>query len=90
MENVVDLNEYRLASNPPAEVVSESELAARLQSIVREYVDAVYESVPMAVIENYAKESIEREIRSIPFEIAIKIIEQEFPEIACKLKDNLA
>lgn len=85
MENVVDLNERR---KPAPRIISGPELAARLQMMVDEYVDAIYEASPMGLIEAYAKDTIEREIRSIPFENAIEIIEKEFPEIACKFRQD--
>jgi hypothetical protein len=100
MDNVINLAERR-AANDEAEltaaqeaiinkVMQESELRSAMQSMVKEYVDSVYENCTVSLIEMYAKDAIELELRSIPFDAAVQMIKNEFPEIACKYQSILS
>lgn len=98
MDNVINLADRRAANmaelTPEQEMVLESvaqksELLSGLHAMLREYVDTVYDNCTIGMIELYAKDAIEKEIRSVPFEQAAEIIKNEFPEIACKYEKFL-
>ncbi len=86
MENIVNLNDRRPKAKP---TMTEEQMILCLERMLEQYVDSVYESAPMGLIEMYAKDSIEREIRSIPFDQAFKLIEENFPDIACQFKKDM-
>lgn len=86
MDNIINLNSHRKTEAP----VLPENTVEMLDKLVNDYVDAVYENCPIGLIEMYAKDAIEMEIRNVPFDVAFEIIEKEFPEIAGQFKKDMS
>lgn len=90
MENVVNLNERRASKAEPEQVRLPENAEKIMSQFVDDFLNEACEHYPMWLIIAYAKDAIEMEMRSIPFDKAFERVEKEFPELACKFKKDMS
>lgn len=88
MDNVVNLADHRKAA-PEAEKLPEN-AAEIMAAFVEEYLNRAVEDMPMGLVIAYAKDAIEYEIRSMPYDEAMEKIEKEYPDLACQFKKDMS
>jgi hypothetical protein len=89
MENVVNLADRRKKAEPEPERLPEN-AAEIMAAFVEEYLNRAVDDTPMATLIAYAKDAMEHELRSMPFDEALERIEKEYPDLTCQFKKDMS
>lgn len=88
MDNIINLSDRRKADDEP-QPLPENAMEI-MEDFLETYMDMAIEDMPLGLLIVYAKTALEQELRSLPFLDALKQIEKEYPELACKFRADMS